>query len=329
MFGRGCTLGAMSASLLGGSELQVLLTLSELLTTVIVPPDPLSCGVRHERGICLRPDQPAGHENRWLTHNDTAEQGEFPWLVSVRGAPPSRSEYPQPLCTGVLVHQQAVLVSAACHEGATRADHKFNIRMAEYDINKEVDFGRPPLDVEIRRAVYHPEYQSETNDVAVLILEQPVRLTEEVNVLCLPQWNDALEGPTGLAADWEATECILHGWVDATLNPFPAPRFERVQFLSRSSCTTRQRQLGRLGPLHSLHESFVCATAEKRCWADGGSVLACRLRQDRSRWVLAGIRAWVRQANDCNEGELASYTNVGKFANWIRDTIAAELSVSG
>lgn len=325
----------MSASLLGGSELQVLMTLSNLLTTVIVPPDPLSCGVRHERGICLRNDAPPDEQypgvSSRFNNSQLAWQGEFPWLAPVRGAPPSRLASPLPLCGGVLVHPQAVLVSAACHEEATAADQQMSIRLAEYDINRELDSGRPPLDVQIRRAVYHPEYRhagaAVINDVGLLILERPVALSDEVNVICLPQWDDAVDGPSGLAADWEATECVLHGWVDTTSDSTPIPLRERVQFLTRDACQQRLRTLGRLGALHTLHESFVCGTAETGCWADGGSVLACRLRQDRSRWVLAGIRPWARKFNDCDQ--VATYTNVGMFAGWIRDAISAELSASG
>ncbi|KAF0299351.1 Phenoloxidase-activating factor 2 [Amphibalanus amphitrite] len=316
----------MSLSALAGPQLHVLLTLSELLTTVIVPPDARTCGVRHERGTCTRLVEPVELISNPTRSNCTAQAGEFPWLVSVRGAPPSRADSPQPLCTGLLVHQQAVLVSAACHEAATNADQRMHVRLGEYNILSDVDAGRPPLDINIRRAVYHPEYSAGLNDVGLLVLEHPARLGEDVNVVCLPQWRRDTESPADLTADWEHTECVLHGWVDTTIDSTPVPLRETVRFLGRDACQTRMRELDRLGPLHTLHAGFACASAETGCWADGGSPLVCRLREDRSRWVLAGLRAWVRQFNDCDR--VATYTNVAVFSDWIRDTIDAELSVA-
>ncbi|KAF0305891.1 Phenoloxidase-activating factor 2 [Amphibalanus amphitrite] len=117
-------------SALAGSELQLLATLSGLLQTVVVPPDPLlGCGIRHERGlrgIC----DPADGQLRETFSNAT----HLAWFV---------------------------LVSAACHQEAVRGGLKLSVRLAEYRVNTETDFGRPPSDHAIRRAVYHPEFRQD------------------------------------------------------------------------------------------------------------------------------------------------------------------------
>ncbi|XP_043189209.1 phenoloxidase-activating factor 2-like isoform X2 [Amphibalanus amphitrite] len=314
-------------SALAGSELQLLATLSGLLQTVVVPPDPLlGCGIRHERGlrgIC----DPADGQLRETFSNAThlAWFGEFPWLASVRGAPPSRADSPLPACGGVLVHPSAVLVSAACHQEAVRGGLKLSVRLAEYRVNTETDFGRPPSDHAIRRAVYHPEFRQDgaaaTSDLGLLFLTTPASVDDDVSPVCLPWPGDTAEQ---LEADWENTDCVLSGWSDPRKDSLDGVLYQNVPFVPREACQTRLRALKRLKPFSQLDDTFACGGAEQDCWADVGSALVCRHRRDRSRWVLAGMVPWGRLHDECNE--LVTYINIGLFGNWIRDAIEAELS---
>ena len=312
---------------LAGSELQLLATLSGLLRAVVVPPDPLlGCGRRHHRGlrgICDPADGQLRETFRNTTH--VAWFAEFPWLASVRGAPPNRSDSPLPACGGVLVHPSAVLVSAACHRTALQSGLSLSVRLAEHRVNTEVDFGRPASDHSIRRVVYHPQFRQDgpaaSSDLGLLFLTAPAALDEDVSPVCLP-WPD--DSADRLAADWEGAECVLHGWPDPRKDSLDAVLYERVPFVSREACQTRLRALDRLKPFSQLDGTFACGGAEADCWADVGSALVCRHQRDRSRWVLAGMVPWGRLHDECNE--LVTYTNVGLFGDWIRDTIAAELS---
>ncbi|XP_037087121.1 phenoloxidase-activating factor 2-like isoform X2 [Pollicipes pollicipes] len=316
---------------LGPTEVQLLVTLAELLQTVLVPPGQPSCGLRHERGlqsICDPADgqQPTGRFlPRFLNQTKVSWFGEFPWLASVRGAPAERADSPLPICGGALVHPSAVLTSAACLQGAELRQFTLTVRLAEFNLGKTVDFGRPASDHAVARVVYHPNFRrvgenDVQNDVALLLLEPPAALGDEVGLACLP---DRLQTAEQQAADWERGDCVLHGWTDPRKGTFDSVLHQPVRFVSRDACLTSLRRTQPFRP--PLHEGFVCGqTAAGECWADVGSLMACRYPSDRSRWALVGMVPWSRLREPCSE--VFRYTNIGRFSSWIEDTVAAHLS---
>jgi len=313
---------------LGPAELQLLTSMTQLLSTVVLPPDPHSCGLRHERGIpgLCEPDDPQLRDRLTPGNASVAWFAEFPWIASLRGESPSRPGSPLPVCGAALVHPQVVLASAACHEEAINRGFKITVRLADYRVNTDLDFGRPASDFTVRKAVYHPQYlrqgPSVRNDVALLILDQPVPLSDDIAPVCLPWFSDNAET---LAKQWEAGECVLAGWSDPRKDAIDAVLYQRVQFMSRGTCQPLLVKLDRLSPFQDLHDGFACGTAESDCWADVGTPLACRSSRDPARWVLAGVVPWARLHEPCNE--VVTYTNIGYFSNWIETAIAADLSV--
>lgn len=56
----------------------------------------------------------------------------------------------------------------------------------------------------ISEIILHPDYNSEhpRNDIALLVLEQPFEITDNVNTICLPITNDR----------WDTNNCFVAGW---------------------------------------------------------------------------------------------------------------------
>lgn len=62
----------------------------------------------------------------------------------------------------------------------------------------------PHQERQVRDYIIHEDYRrgSQFNDIALLILIQPVDIAENVNVICLPQQADMFDGSRCIASGW-------------------------------------------------------------------------------------------------------------------------------
>lgn len=135
----------------------------------------------------------------------------------------------------------------------------------------------------IHEAFYRPAH---LNNIALMVLEYDVPLSENVGLVCLP--------PPTISYN---TPCRIAGWGqnNATISNFqPQLKKANVNIVSHERCQSRMRHT-KLGSDFVLHESFVCAIGvhgEDTCNGDGGTPLICPIPGDGSRYYQLGITSW-------------------------------------
>ncbi|XP_050091879.1 phenoloxidase-activating factor 2-like [Anopheles aquasalis] len=259
----------------------------------VPPPSEVQCGKKNERGLVYD-----------FQHNDTVAQfGQYPWMVSVRKTQGGTSEY---LCGGALTHPTIVITTAHNVHG------RLNLiaRLGEWDVSTSNE-PLPHKDVAVADIFIHKSYKPRPieNDIAILVLSDPVTYDQHIRPICLPQSTDRFEGQRCESTGWGTVGGVYSNIM----------KMITVPVLPQSRCSSLLGQAG-LGEHFALPNQFLCAGGEKNvdmCNGDGGSPLVCPTAD--GSYKLAGIVSW---GIGCGGLDIPGvYTSVSNYVSWIEEMI--------
>lgn len=124
---------------------------------------------------------------------------EFPWtvIISEEVVVFNKVRYLY-LCGGSLIHPSVVLTAAHC---VSKKNTTLNVRAGEYDIQTEDEIF-PHQDRKVSELIIHEQYYKAGlhNDIALLFLEEPFDIGDNVNTICLPPHNQNFDSQRCLAS---------------------------------------------------------------------------------------------------------------------------------
>ncbi|XP_076308431.1 testisin-like [Tachypleus tridentatus] len=239
-------------------------------------------------------------------HN--AKKGMWPWQISLR------LNHPQfgPLghwCGGILIDRQWILTAAHCV-----INPLFSLPQAIFwkvmvgEHHQKLQEGTEGT-YNVSHVFPYNKYRNYDEDIAMMRLSEPVKLSEYVKPICLPQQHEEFEG----------AECVATGWgkVEYDIKPVNILREVGVEIFDNSVCYKAYYEDFDI-PIHRWH---VCAgTLEGgrgTCFGDSGGPLQCKRG---NKWYLAGITSF---GSGCGyPGFPDVYTRVSYYINWIKVNMA-------
>jgi hypothetical protein len=201
------------------------------------------CGFRNKNGV--------GYT---LTNRvDEAEYAEFPWMAALLEMNHG-GDYDY-ICGGSLIDENVVLTAAHCVSG--KSADSLKVRLGEWDAQTTNEIF-PHADHEVAKIIVHPEFRATNlfNDVALLVLKNPAKLSVHINTICLPPTNYRFDEELCFASGWGTRQFGQKDIYRVNLKKVELPVvLPRV-------CIEQLRKT-RLGPRFRLDSSFMCAGGEK------------------------------------------------------------------
>ncbi|XP_048152781.1 serine protease 55-like [Corvus hawaiiensis] len=211
-------------------------------------------------GCGLRPSyesfQKTGKRIGTGTH---VKPGEFPWHVSIQS-------HGKHICGGTIISALWILTAAHCFAEELPAD--LTVAVGGVDLSRPLEEHNPDS------LILHEEFNrtSLQNDIALILLSNPIEFSKEKIPICLPFMCDMDTWQHCWAAGWENTSAASH-----------VLQKTQMKLISREKC---------LEQIPHLVGSVMCAETEQGggggCQVDGGGPLVCSY-WDTMKWFQVGI----------------------------------------
>ncbi|KAH8273185.1 hypothetical protein KR018_011464, partial [Drosophila ironensis] len=237
-----------------------------------------------------------------------APNGQWPWMAAIFLHGPKRTEF---WCGGSLIGSKYILTAAHCTRDSRQkpfAARQFTVRLGDIDLSTDAE-PSDPVTFAVKEVRTHERFSriGFYNDIAILVLDKPVRKSKYVIPVCLPKGirmppKDRLPGRRATVVGWGTT---YYGGKEST-----SQRQAELPIWRNEDCDRSYFQ--------PINENFVCAGYSDggvdACQGDSGGPLM--MRYD-SHWVQLGV---VSFGNKCGEpGYPGVYTRVTEYLDWIRD----------
>lgn len=237
-----------------------------------------------------------------------APNGQWPWMAAIFLHGPKRTEF---WCGGSLIGSKYILTAAHCTRDSRQkpfAARQFTVRLGDIDLSTDAE-PSDPVTFAVKEVRTHERFSriGFYNDIAILVLDKPVRKSKYVIPVCLPRAGrmppkERLPGRRATVVGWGTT---YYGGKEST-----SQRQAELPIWRNEDCDRSYFQ--------PINENFICAGYSDggvdACQGDSGGPLM--MRYD-SHWVQLGV---VSFGNKCGEpGYPGVYTRVTEYLDWIRD----------
>lgn len=232
-----------------------------------------------------------------------------PWIVSIQ-APGN-----QHFCGGTLIRvgdkEQTDIVVTAAHCVYDGTSPGTTVSAGAHDLRRPT---REQQTVRVAKAIYHEQYNPDTtlNDIAILVLAQPIKFTPQAQPACLPSAGESVADNTPLTvAGWGLTK-EGGSSVSQFLNQVDVP------VIGGQSCIGQYARAG----VKIVNDAMICAGLSQggkdSCQGDSGGP-----------FVLKGtLHGVVSFGVGCARPGLPGvYTRVSSYLSWISQTVKANSRV--
>ncbi|GMT13962.1 hypothetical protein PFISCL1PPCAC_5259, partial [Pristionchus fissidentatus] len=225
-------------------------------------------------------------------------------------------------CGGTVISDQWILTAAHCIQPVSRIlvysgiVHR-NRSEAEKSEKKIIYF--------VETAFSHPHYENETNDIALLKLEEPLSFDETVSPICLPHKDQSIPSDGQAVIVGYGTSNIREDSGNATLEDGKL-RDTIVPLIKYNTCKTRiETALKYTGVDATMH---ICAGSMGHGAALGDSGGPMLMKAEDGRWFQIGITSFggVSKWQTLQDESPGIYTNVRQHCDWIKQTTSGEAS---
>jgi len=239
----------------------------------------------------------------------------FPWLVALigryNGIDPTSLYYYRQFCGGTIINQSWILTAAHCTENKT-AD---GIAIVAGTYNLTTSMG------ELRnvKAIYeHEDYDPSIlmHDIALLELEEPLELSDSVEIILPANTDDPLEdGQMYSLAGWGALEEGGYGTPDLYTVEVPAVSLE---YCIETLSDFYNINFGYYDLIVENFDTIICAggvTGKDSCQGDSGGPMTMEVG---CAQLIYGIVSW---GFGCGTSNLPGvYASVAMHRQWIEET---------
>ncbi|NWX27818.1 PRS55 protease, partial [Notiomystis cincta] len=206
------------------------------------------------------------------TGTDT-KPGELPWLVSIQS-------HGKHICGGTIISALWILTAAHCFAEQLPAD--LTVAVGGVDLSLQMEEHNPDS------LILHEEFNrtSLQNDIALILLSNPIEFSKEKIPICLPFMCDKDMWQDCWAAHWENTSA---GWL---ILLFSSAAASHVLQKTQMKLTSREKCLEQIPHLVG---NVMCAETEQGggggggdCQVDSGGPLVCTF-WNTMKWFQVGI----------------------------------------
>jgi len=242
---------------------------------------------------------------------ETAEDGEFPWQVSIRY---SGSLGITHFCGGSIIDKDWILTSAWCCDYSNELPFITHVVAGGIEL---LTFEEEEQTRNVRQIIRHPNYNFTNNmakdDICLLHLSESLVWTDWVKPLALPEQSQEID---------VGTVCTLTGW--GTTNnevEYPANKLHKVDVpvTSNAECNATYADL----PYLTINDSMFCAGLPEgdkgACNGDNGSPIICGA--DGSKQNMGIMSRVVYGCADPGYPDI--YTKTSFYVDWIMETMAS------